>query len=365
MKLLQTLFPLIFSMIIISCSEEPPVYQEGNAKLVLTVLGDTAVVSDDTTFVPLSNAKVILYSEYGYIIKYTDEMGKLILEGIPSSTYTITARLNHPTYSNILLAGNLSDIEIISGKVVNDTIVASQISNTGIAINELYVGGPPNNIFFFYDLFIELYNYSSEIRYLDGMIITRVTGVSAENIKAGEDFGKDGDIDGVGYIFKFPGEPGEKNYPFNPGTFLVLALTAINHQNSVSTSIDLSGADWEFYNQFSTSDFDNPNVPNLINMRSDKTVDFLVGLTQDVIVLTTGEDSDWEDGLDIETILDGVEYQSGPTLEKTLDSRVDKSYTLCPAKYGGKSMQRREPGVDTNDGISDWEIIPSPTPGRQ
>ncbi len=364
MKLLRLSFPLII-LLIMSCNEDPPVYQEGNAKLVLTVMGDTSVVSDDTTCVPLSNAKVILFSEYGYMIKYTDETGKLILEGIPSSTYTITARLNHPKYSNILLAGNLSDIEIISGKVVNDTIIASQISNTGIAINELYVGGPLNNIFFFYDQFIELYNSSDEVKYLDGMIVTRVPGVSAQNIKAGEDFGNDGDIDGVGYIFKFPGEPGEKNYPFHPKTFLVLAQTAINHQNNVASSIDLSGADWEFYNQYSTSDFDNSSVPNLINMRSDKTVDFLIGLTQDVIVLASGEDSNWEDGIDIDTILDGVEYQGGSTLEKTLDSRVDKSYTLCPAKYGGKSMQRREPGVDTNDGISDWEIIPAPTPGRQ
>lgn len=365
MKFLKPLFPLIIFSIITSCNEDPPVYQEGNAKLVLTVMGDTSVVSDDTTCVPLSNAKVILFSEYGYMIKYTDETGKLILEGIPSSTYTITARLNHPKYSNILLAGNLSDIEIISGRVVNDTIIASQISNTGIAINELYVCGPVNNIFFFYDQYVELYNYSEEIKYLDGMMISRVTGSSSENIKAGEDNGNDGDIDGIGYIFKFPGEPGEKNYPFYPQTFLVLAQTAINHQNSVSTSVDLSGADWELYNQYSTSDFDNKSVPNLINMRSDKTVDFLVGLTQDVIVLTTGEDSDWGDGLDIETIIDGVEYQSGPTLEKTLDSRVDKSYVVCPAKYSGKSMQRRDPGVDTNDGISDWEIIPSPTPGRQ
>ncbi len=84
MRLLKLLLPMIIFLIITSCNEEPPVYHEGNAKLVLTVIGDTAVVSGDTTCVTLSNAKVILFSEYGYMIKYTDENGKLILEGIPS-----------------------------------------------------------------------------------------------------------------------------------------------------------------------------------------------------------------------------------------------------------------------------------------
>lgn len=364
MKALVTLLFSVNVLVLISCVENPPVFQEGNAKLVLTVVGDTAVISNDTTCVPLSNAKVILFSEYGHMIKYTDENGKLILEGIPSSTYTITARLNHPTYSNILLSGNLPGVEIISGKVVNDTIVARQISNTGIAINELYVGGPVNNIFFYSDQYVELYNSSDEVKYLDGMIVMRISG-NSDYGGPGADEGNDGDIDGVTYIFKFPGEPGEKNYPFYPNTFLVLAKTAINHKNNVSTSIDLSDADWEFYNQYSASDFDNPSVPNLINMRSDRTVDFGVNLSADVIVISSGKDSNWEDGIDIDTILDGVEYQSSLTTKKSLDSRVDKGFTLSPPKYGGKSMQRIDPGVDSNDSSSDWGIIDVPTPGWQ
>ncbi len=364
---MKVIVATILSVIIlglISCVENPPVYQDGNTKLVLTVIGDTSVVSNDTARVPLRNAKVILYSEYGYIIKYTDELGKLILEGIPSSTYTITARLNHPAYPNILLSGNLPGIEIISGKTVTDTIVANQISSTGIAINELYIGGPANNIFFYGDQYIELYNSSEEVKYLDGMIVIRVSG-NNDYSGPGADEGNDNDIDGVTYIFNFPGEPGEKNYPFNPKTFLVLAKTAINHKNNVSTSVDLSNADWEFYNQYSASDFDNPSVPNLINMRSDRTVDFGVNVSADVIVISSGRDSDWEDGIDIETILDGVEYQSSLTTKKTLDARVDKSFTLSPPKYGGKSMQRIDTGVDTNDSSSDWGIIDAPTPGWQ
>jgi hypothetical protein len=342
-----------------------PVAAEGNTIAKIVVLGDTTVVGDTPAYAPLKNAKVILTSEYGVMVRFTDDKGILLLQGIPSSTYGITARLVHPRYSNILLVGTSKNREIISGKVFEDTIKATQVANTGIAINEIYSGGPVNNIYFFFDQYIELYNYSDEIKYLDGMLVTRVTGTSDLGILPGEDFGNDGDIDGIGSISQFPGKPGEKNYPFYPKTFKVLAVTAINHQNSVATSIDLSKADWEFRNQYSTTDFDNPNVPNLLNLRPEKTSDFLISLSSDVIVLASGVDANWVDGIDISTILDGVEYKSSTTGRKTLDMRVDKSFALSPPKYGGKSMQRREPGGDSNDGISDWEIISAPTPGRQ
>ena len=133
----------------------------------------------------------------------------------------------------------------------------------------------------------------------------------------------------------------------------------------MSTSIDLSNASWEFYNQYSSTDIDNPNVPNLINLRSDRTVDFLINLVSDIIVVASGVDTAWVDGIDISTIIDGVEYQSNPTSMQTLDDRIDRGYALSPPKYSGQSMQRREPGEDTNDSSLDWEILPHPTPGYQ
>jgi hypothetical protein len=364
MKAYKIFIIIIILAFVIGCNEAPPLSVEGNSKVRLVIIGDTTVTGTTPSYMPLRNAKVILSSEYGIIIKFTDAQGKLDIDGLPSSTYSISARLQHPKYSNILLVGSVRDKEIISGKIYQDTIKAVQIANTGIAINEIYSCGPINNIFFFFDQFIELYNYSEEVRYLDGMLVMRVSG-NNDGKGPGADEGNDGDIDGVTYIFKFPGKPGEKKYPFYPKTYKVLAATAINHKNSVSTSIDLSKADWEFYNQYSTSDFDNPNVANLINIRSDRTVDFLINLVADVIVLADGKDAVWEDGIDINTIIDGVQYASNTTMKKTIDARVDKSFTISPPRYSGKSMQRREPGGDSNDAISDWEIIPAPTPGKR
>jgi hypothetical protein len=345
------------------CAEDPPTIHEGETRVELTVVGDTSVY--DTTIstpVPLAGAEFTFASEYGKQFYVADENGRVVIDGLPSSFYNVAARARHPEFEFILLAGNLNDAPIISGSTLIDTIEARQIANTGVEIHEIYAGGPDNNFFYFYDQFIELYNYSGETKYLDGWIVYRVSGNRDEG-GPGFDAGADGDIDGAIYIFKFPGEPGEKNIPFPPDSYVVLAQDAVDHRNSISTSIDLTNADWEFYNQYSSTDIDNPNVPNLSNLRSEKTVDFMINLVSDVIVVSNGEDAVWEDGIDIETIVDAVEYQSKTYLLKTLDPRVDRSFALSPPKYTGQSMQRTEPGNDTNDGLLDWEQIPFPTPG--
>ncbi len=352
----------LLMLIIFGCNQEPPTMVDGEASLQIIALWDSSPTDDITDIVPLKNAKAIINSEYGVQIHYTDEEGNLTINNLPVATYNVSIRMQHPEDPNILLIGNMSGIELPAGKCFCDTIFAKPISSFGIAINEIYTVGPVNSIFFFFDQYLELYNSSDSVKYLDGMIVMRFSS-NSDGKGPGADEYDDGRIWGVTYIFKFPGSPGEENHPFYPRTFLVLASDAVNHKSVVSTSIDLSNADWEFYNQFSATDIDNPNVPNLINLRSDKTSDFLLGLNNDVVVVASGEDSTWEDGIDISTVIDGVEFQSGPGSKKTLDYRIDRSYALSPGKYSGNSMQRREPGGDTNDSLLDWEIIPFPTPG--
>lgn len=364
MKILSYL-TILFLLFVPACKETPPVQVEGNSKLELTAMWDNANNDSLPDYQPMNEAQVILTSEYGVQLKQTDENGKLNIEGLPSSIYGISVRMHHPNDAGIQLVGNLKDVEIISGQVINDTIVAKPISNIGIAINELYACGTGSNgLNYIYDQYTELYNASDSIKYLDGMMVMRFSG-NGSGKGPGADEGDDGDIDGVTYAFKFPGSPGEKNYPFPPKKFLVLASDAVDHRNVASTSIDLSHADWEFYNQFSSTDVDNPNVPNLINIRSDKTSDFLIALIDDIVVISSGVDSVWSDGIDISTVIDGVEFQSKYTYLKTLDSKIDRGIILSPPRFSGKSMQRREPGVDTNDGSLDWDITPHCTPGYQ
>lgn len=357
---------LTIAMGIYQCTENPPTIYDGNGQLEIVAVWDSSSTDTMQSVVPMSYAKVIVSSLYGINIKETDNQGKLILSNLPSATYGISVRQSHPLDPNIMIVGSIKEIEVISGSTICDTVFGRPISSTGIAINEIYTVGPVNSIFFYFDQFYELYNASDSIRYLDGVWLMRVSG-NSDGKGPGADEHDDGDIDGVTYAFKFPGYSGEQNHPIYPKQFIVIASDAVDHRTVVSTSIDLSNADWECYNQYSAEDIDNPNVPNLLNMLPHRTQDFRLALVADVFVVTDGRDTVWEDGIDISTVIDGMEFQSMPHPQslKTLDSRIDRGYALSPPRYSGRSLQRREPGVDTNDSSVDFEILPAPTPGRQ
>ncbi|HEX2865522.1 MAG TPA: DUF4876 domain-containing protein [Ignavibacteriales bacterium] len=342
-------------------SEKAPVTPDGGSQLTIKAYWND---SQDSIahYVPMANAKVILSSEYGMQVKNTDANGVLELTGLPSAVYDVSVRMQHPLDASITLVGTRLSIAISPEKAAVDTIYAQPTSNSGIAINEIYqAGSSSNGLKYFKDQFIELYNSSDSVKYLDGMMVMRFTGSTT----AGVDQDNDGDIDGLSYAYKFPGNPGERNYPFPPKKFLVLAQYAYNHKNECAASIDLSNADWEFYDQFDSKEFENPNVPNILNMKSDKAVDFMMALNNDVIVISDGRDQTLTDGIDISTVLDGVEFQTDSKTAKTLDSRIDRGYTISPPSYSGKSIQRRQAGEDTNNSQLDWEILPYPTPGYQ
>ena len=345
------------------CMQNPPVVQDGNGSVVLKAVWNKSTDSIPDV-VPLQNAQVMMNSQYGIQIYYTGSDGFLRLDHIPTAVYSISIKAHHPTDASVILVGSIGNLNIISGQTYTSIDTVKPVSNTGIAINEVYSVGPVNNIFYFYDLFLELYNSSDSVKYLDGMLVMRVSKNSG-SLMPGGDWYNNGKMQGITYIYKFPGRAGEKNYPFYPKQFLVLAGDAVDHRKVVSTSIDLSHADWEFYNQYMAADIDNPNVPNLLNMRPDNGTKFLIGLNDDIVAIASGVDTTWTEGIDISSILDAIQYRANVTLPKYIDDRLDKGIVQAPARYSGKSIQRKEPGMDTNNGSVDWEILSAPTPGRQ
>jgi hypothetical protein len=365
---MKTTLPLVLFLAFLAggCATDPPTTVDGNGTLLIVARWDATPADSLPGTDPLAGAKVIISSEYGTMVRETGADGVLRMDHLPAATYGVSIRGQHPLDRNIQLVGTVIGLKTGPGIVVVDTILAKPVSAAGIVINEIYASGPVNAIFFFFDQFIELYNASDSVHYLDGMIVMRVSG-NNDGMGPGADEGGDGDMDGVTYAFKFPGKPGEHKCPITPGQFVVLASDAVDHRTVAATAVDLSHADYEFYNQYSPEDIDNRGVPNLSNMISDKTSDFLINLVSDVIVISSGEDSVWVDGIDIKTVVDGVEYQSNPepVTKKTLDSRIDRGYTLSPPRYGGRSMQRIQPGFDTNDSRVDFEMTSAPSPGRQ
>ena len=224
-----------------------------------------------------------------------------------------------------------------------------------MCIRDSYTCGPPNNFYYYSDQYFELYNSSDDTLYLDGIQFCRMGSTGLNNVT---------------YIFQFPGKPVVgREYPIYPKQFVVCARTAYNHRKYVfnnRTSVNLSKADWEFVNENDPTDYDNPDVPNIGNILDGFYHDFSVNLIGDVVLIADGSDENYLDGIDINSVIDCVEYSSSPTHIKEVEEEVDYGYTgVGMMTYCGKSIERKKPGFDTNNSTIDFEIISSPTVGYQ
>ena len=371
MKTKKTYQILLLSLwlIMTSCflSESKPEVVDGNLSINLrfTILSE----EDSTIALPVADLPVKVYTnDYNIppMFKITDDSGFVHFEHLPYAHYIVEA-------FTIIRPNEYEEIEVVGAKSLNltvdslgtdivytDTLLMEQ-SKSGLKINEIYTSGPPNNIYYFYDQFFELYNGMSETVYLDGMIFLRLTRtpVFADTLS-------------VTYIYQFPGQAlTGKNYPVEPGDFVVLAGNAFDHNiigPLAGKTVDLSNADWEFYNNIEAAAYDNPNVPNIttnngrVSQRSK--VDFMVGLIGDGLALCNGSDYDQSDGIDINTVIDCVEFSSSEAHTKEVPFSVDASWGgIGQSRYAGQSLERIRPGFDTNNSRIDFIIINAPTPG--
>lgn len=338
-----------------SCFKDMPSVKDGNLTLEL-------YVKHETTF--LGGQPVSLLTEeldMATLTDTTDENGRVVFENVPYAVYQakIKGRAVVPSYLNpdekdTIFVTASPFLEPGNDEVFVDTIEAIASGTApGIKINEIYSAGPPNNFFYFYDQYFELYNSSDDTLYLDGMIFCRMGKFLAN----------------VTYIFQFPGKPlGEtEDYPIAPGEFKVLASDAYNHKDLIfngEASIDLTVADFEFKNATMLNDPDDPDVPNLENLKQGWHLDFLVGLTGDVVLLADGSDVDYLDGIEMESVIDCVEWSSSTTHIKEIEDALDRG---CGGngqeKYSGTSLERFSPGFDSNNSSVDFEIISAPTIG--
>ncbi len=340
------------------CFKDVPEFEDGHLNVTITLryiesrYGIDIVL--DSSAVTLKNADYNM----GIITDTTDTNGTVVFEELPWSQYIITSS------KEVMLdlgAGEVpvplvADTVFLPDKENNAfTLYARGPASPGLKINEIYTCGPPNNSFFFYDQYFELYNSSSDTAYLDGMIFCRM-GSSIESVT---------------YIFQFPGEPiVGREYPVPPDSFVVMAMDAYNYRDEMFDglkSVDLSNADWEFVNAADPGDMNNnPNVPNIWNIEVGHTLDFMVGLNADGLILGDGSDVDYLNGINPESVVDCVEYSSSPTHLKEMPEELDRGYAgIGQVKYSGSSLERRLAGFDTNNSTVDFVIITAPTVGYQ
>ncbi len=355
----------VLIMLALGCGKEKPTMFDGVARINVLVIDTTGtfLVNSLLGYAPIPHTKVVIQSsEYDFIQSIeTDQYGLALFKNLYASRYKIIVSKNVNAGAYEFNLAGTKEVEVFQEQDRIDTLICHVSKLSGLTINEIYYCGPVNNSFYCYDQFIELYNRSQMTLYLDGIIVGRMNHEFNPDLET-NDF-----VEAI-YCFQFPGQPLGSQYPIQPGQFVVIAQDAFDHSSVIRNAADLSQADWEFYDGYG-GDWDNFAVPNVNNILPNRQLDFLIDVKRCGVIISDGSEyvvTDKSVRFPLRTILDGVEYAESTSYIKKLTTRVDAGFAgVGLQKYSGKSIQRIEPGYDSNNSTIDFMILAKPTPGRQ
>ena len=333
----------------------------------------------------------------------TDPAGQVTVESVIPGIYDITTswEMSGAQYKALLKeASTLPDnVRVIVGaSLMNQQLFTAQdmqIDLTaavvqGLMISKVYYAGTKDALAKSYDTdaYIELFNNSDEVVYLDGKYL----GL-ADNDNPAKYVAQDHpDSIYMRQICRFPGSG--TDIPVQPGGSVVIAAqSAQNHlANGALSSVDLSQADFEVKVIAGSG---NPDVPMLELIHSSwpsiKTLNLNRGTDNGVVLFETEQaiyDS-WPQVYPVEggtqvfkripksVVIDGVEclknnVSGGPNVnDKRLQQDVDAGYQFINAVSGlnHESVERRvsrfENGryylKDTNNSTADFAVCTDPT----
>lgn len=362
---------LVLLAALAACEREKPAAVDGDGIISIAIVDTTGTMPGSVPGEPMviPEAQVSLQARTHEQVETAEsnDSGTADFAGLPAGEYSVFARREMPLGAQKQVFTGYADVGIAGTGLVEDTVYVSTVTVNALMINEIYYCGADYSTFYFYDQFVEIYNSSEDTLYLDGTILTR--NYPTTTVVPGIE-----EIDFVRaiYAFQFPGTPVTgREYPIYPNQYVVVAADAVDHSVWADRAVDLSGADWEFFNPLG-SDYDVPGIPNVVNIKPDSGIDFMINLSHNGVVFATGEEygfEEYDEGkirvtLPLYTVIDGVEYASSSDKTKEITVRVDAGFAgLGCTKYSGQSTERREIGIDSNNSTFDFTLIPKPTPG--
>ncbi len=302
----------------------------------------------------------------------TDETGTILFDRLAAGSYSVFVRREIKVGLGKKVLTGFGDVAVRGADVVHKKVLVKAILVSNLMISEVFYAGSCGSSFYFYDQYVEVYNAAADTLFLDNVIVTRQAQV------------KDPDLETRDYtraIYAFQLHGTGRQYPIAPGQHAVIAADAVNHKQWCVNSPNLSpsnpnlshkpGEPHKLYETFNAlgSDYDVAGVPNFDNIMPGKTIDLLINLSHNAIVIAEGGVYPIDENnylcIPIEKVIDGVEYASNPYVTtKEMTVRIDAGFAgVGIEKYGAKSTERREPGLDTNNSTFDFVVIPYATPG--
>ncbi len=381
-----------------SCSKDEPTPVIQSALLTIEVPANLNNTSISNAKVVLTNVqtKKVTTIEGSQFLKDGNNY-KVALNSLEEGTYNIVAT-GHLNFTLNGVAGE-KDFEVTSDNVKFSESSSSMkmtistfTAQGGFVISEIFFTGSttPENKSYSGDQYIIITNNSDVTLYADSIAILESDFMTTDK----QDY--DPDIMSTHFsvhaCYMIPGNG--KSVPVEPGESLTIAINAINHKAEQPNSIDLSDADFEFYDETSNPNYTDPDgtAPNLdkwycytatiyqfhsrgfnaiaiAKMKTDKD-DWLANYVYDATYLFVFGDFSkpmTKKGIykvPNEWILDGVNLSIESMREwNVLDASIDAGWTYCgkvdkdETRFNKSVIRKKDANgklIDTNNSTNDF-----------
>lgn len=194
--------------------------------------------------------------------EFTDGAAIKVEPGLYNISYE--AQLLTPEGATTTLRASQTSVNITSENVSIILKGYSNIETDDLIIAEIFFAGTLHTSGNKYngDDYIKLYNNTDHVIYADGITIFESKFLTTAKYEHSPNI-MDRAMN-VDALYTIPGSG--KDVPVQPGEYLLVCDTGIDHRTANPNSFDLSGADFEWYDvstKPSSLDIDGPTVPNL------------------------------------------------------------------------------------------------------
>ena len=260
---------LTAAMCLTSCSSDDPIPVIPTATVTLEIPAnlENTVLTNAVATLTNVQTKQAYTVEGSFFVKDGNDY-KIMLENLEAGTYNIAVN-GHLDFTLNGVAGQ-KDFEVSSENVVLSTTATSMkmtvstfTAQGGFVISEIFFTGTSTSEGKSYsgDQYIIITNNSDVTLYADSIAVLE----SAFLTTTKEDYTPDimSTHFSVQACYMIPGTG--RSVPVEPGESLTLAINAIDHTAEQPNSINLTGADFEFFDETSNPNFTDPDgeAPNL------------------------------------------------------------------------------------------------------
>ncbi|MBR3727314.1 MAG: DUF4876 domain-containing protein [Prevotella sp.] len=255
---------LAVSVSFVSCSsdDDPVIVKNGSLTLEMPInVSDVVLNSFEGTATNVQTGRV---TTLPMPVKTGDDYVITIPE-LEAGAYNIAAKGNI-SFLKDGVAGK-TDFEVVSNGVsLSETVNALKLAvnsfqaEGGFVISEIFFTGtttPEGNQYSGGDAYIVISNNSDVTLYADSIAVLESEFLTTTK----RDYTPDvmNEAFSTDAVYMIPGNG--KSVAVEPGKSLVLAINAINHKEANPNSIDLTGADFEFFDESSNPRFTDPDGP--------------------------------------------------------------------------------------------------------